>query len=71
MLLAIVVFLAALAVAIRGGRSGLRALVVCAIVLAPMRGGLLELADDLSLSDPALTVNAFVPVIVAAVAVGC
>jgi O-antigen ligase len=71
MLLAIVVFLAALVVAMRGGRSGLRALVVCAIVLAPMRGGLLELADDLSISDPGLTVNALVPVLVAAVAVGC
>lgn len=71
MLLAIVVFLAALAVAMRGGRSGLRALVVCAIVLAPMRGGLLELANDLSLSDPGLTVNALVPILVAAVAVGC
>ncbi len=71
MLLAIVVFLAALAVALRGGRPGLRALVICAIVLAPMRGGLLELADDLSLSDPGLTVNALVPVLVAAVAVGC
>ena len=71
MLFAIVVFLAALAVAMRGGRSGLRALVACAIILAPMRGGLLELADDLSLSDPGLTVNALVPILVAAVAVGC
>jgi hypothetical protein len=71
MLLAIVIFLAALAVALCGGRTGLRALVVCAIVLAPVRGGLLELADELSLSDPGLTVNALVPALVAAIAVGC
>jgi hypothetical protein len=71
MLLAIVLFLAALAVALRGGRAGLWALVVCAIVLAPVRGGLLELADELSLSEPGLTVNALVPAIVAAIAVGC
>jgi hypothetical protein len=71
MLLAIGIFLAALAVALGGGRSGLRALVVCAIVLAPLRGGLLELGDELALSDPGLTVNAIVPALVAAVAVGC
>jgi len=71
MLLAILVFLAALAVAIRGGRRGLRALVVLAIVLAPLRGGLLEIADQLSLSDPGLTVNALVPALVAALAIGC
>lgn len=71
MLLAIVIFLAALAVALSGGRRGLRALVVCAIILAPIRGGLLELADELSLSDPGLTVNALVPALVAAIAIGC
>jgi hypothetical protein len=71
MLLAIVIFLVALAVALRGGRTGLRALVVCAIVLAPVRGGLLELANELSLGDPGLTVNALVPALVAAIAVGC
>ncbi len=70
MLLAILVFLAALAVAVRGGRRGLRALVVLAIVLAPLRGGLLEIADDLTLSNSGLAVNALVPVIVAALAIG-
>jgi hypothetical protein len=71
MLLAIVIFLAALAVGLGGGRSGLRALVVLAVVLAPLRGGLLELADELSLSEPGLTVNAIVPALVAAIAIGC
>src|ERR1700709_2314124 len=71
MLLAIVTFLAALAVALSGGRRGLRALVVCAIVLAPIRGGLLEIAGELSLSEPGLTVNALVPALVAAIAIGC
>jgi hypothetical protein len=70
MLLAILVFLAALAVAVRGGRRGLRALVVLAIVLAPLRGGLLELAEDVSLSSSGLAVNALVPVLVAALAIG-
>jgi hypothetical protein len=70
MLLAIVIFLAALAVALRGGRTGLRLLVVLAIFLSPLRGGLLELANDISLSEPGLTVNAIVPALVAAIAVG-
>jgi hypothetical protein len=70
MLLAILVFLAALAVAVGGGRRGLRALVVLAIVLAPLRGGLLEIAEELSLSNSGLTVNALVPVLVAALAIG-
>lgn len=71
MSLAIVIFLAALAVALAGGRIGLRALVVLAVVLAPLRGGLLELAAELSLSEPGLTVNAIVPALVAAIAIGC
>lgn len=71
MLLAIVIFLAALAVALRGGRNGLRTLVVLAIVLSPLRGGLLELGDDLSLSNPGLTINAIVPALVVATAIGC
>lgn len=72
MTLAIAIFLAALAVALRGGRRGLRALVVLAIVLSPLRGGLLALADDLSfVSDPDLTVNATVPALAAAIAIGC
>jgi len=71
MLVAIAAFLAALAVALRGGRRGLRGLVVMAIVLAPLRGGLLAFADEISLSDPGLTVNALVPALVAAIAIGC
>jgi O-antigen ligase len=71
MTLAIAIFLAALVVAIRGGRRGLRALVVLAIVLSPLRGGLLALADDLPIGDPDLAVNALVPVLVAALAIGC
>lgn len=71
MLLAVVIFLTALGVALRGGRTGLRALVALAVVLAPMRGGLLTVAGDLSLSDPGLTVNAIVPALVAAIAIGC
>lgn len=71
MLLAIIIFLAALAVAVFGGRTGLRGLVVLAILLSPMRGGLLQIADELSLSSPGVTVNSIVPVLVAAIAIGC
>ena len=51
MLLATIIFLAALATAIFGGRNGLRGLVVLAIFLSPMRGGLLPVV---SFSGPAL-----------------
>jgi O-antigen ligase len=67
---AIAAFLAALAVAVRGGRRGLRALVVGAVVLAPLRGGLLEIAEDASLGNPRLAVNALVPALIAALAIG-
>jgi O-antigen ligase len=67
---AIAAFLAALAVAVRGGRRGLRGLVVGAIVLAPLRGGLLEIAEDISLGNPRLAVNALVPALVVALAIG-
>lgn len=67
---AIVAFLAALTVAVRGGRHGLRALVVGAVVLAPLRGGLFEIAEDVSLGNPRLAVNALVPALVAALAIG-
>jgi hypothetical protein len=70
MLFAIAAFLAALAVAVRGGRRGLRGLVVAAVVLAPLRGGLLEIAEDVSLGSPRLAVNALVPALVAALAIG-
>lgn len=69
--IAIVIFLAAVGIALRGGSKSLRVLTVLAIVLAPMRGGLLELGDDISLSDPGFTVNALVPALVAALAIGC
>jgi hypothetical protein len=67
---AIAAFLAALAVSVRGGRRGLRALVVGAVVLAPLRGGLLEIAEKVSLGNPRLAVNALVPALVAALAIG-
>ncbi|HEY5976326.1 MAG TPA: O-antigen ligase family protein [Solirubrobacterales bacterium] len=70
MLIATLIFLAAVAVAVFGGRNGLRGLVALAVVLSPMRGGLLEIADRLSLSDPGVTVNSIVPGLVAAVAIG-
>lgn len=71
MLLAIAIFLAALFAALAGGRRGVRGLVALAVVLAPLRGGLLAIADDLSLSDPGLTVNALVPALIAAATIGC
>lgn len=71
MLLTVAIFLTALAVAVGGGRNGLRGLVALAVILAPLRGGLLTIANDLSLSDPSLTVNATVPALVAAIAIGC
>jgi hypothetical protein len=71
MTLAIAIFLVALAVALWSGRRGLRALVVLAIVLSPLRGGLLAIADDLPIGDPDLCVNALVPALIAAIAVGC
>jgi len=43
---------------------------VLAVVLAPMRGGLLALAAEVSLPDSKLAINALVPALVAAVAVG-
>jgi hypothetical protein len=70
MLVATLVFLAALAAAIFGGRRALRALVVISIVLIPLRGGLLELVEDISLSDSNIAVNALVPALVAALAIG-
>lgn len=41
-----------------------------AIVVAPLRGGLLALADDAGLPDSGLAINALVPALVAALAVG-
>lgn len=70
MILPVVAFVAALAVGLRWDRRGLRWLVVVAVVLAPLRGGLLALADEVSLPSSGLAINALVPAIVAALAVG-
>jgi hypothetical protein len=51
-------------------RRGLRWLVVLAIVLAPIRGGLLALASEVGLPDSGLAVNALVPAVVAALTIG-
>jgi O-antigen ligase len=69
-ILPLVAFAAALGVGLHWGRQGLRCLVVLAIVLAPLRGGLLALADDVGLGDSGLAVNALVPAIVAALTIG-
>lgn len=70
MILPIVAFVGALAVGLHWERKGLRWLVAVAIVLAPMRGGLLALAADVGIPDSDLAVNALVPALVAALAVG-
>ncbi len=48
----------------------MRILVAATVILASVRGGLLVLASDVGLGDPDLAVNALVPAIVAAIAVG-
>lgn len=48
----------------------MRCLVLAAVVLAGVRGGLFALADEISLADSGLGVNAVVPAIVAALVVG-
>jgi len=65
-----VTFAAALAAALRWGRPALRWLVVLAVVLAPLRGGLLALAAEIDLADSELAINALVPALVAAIAMG-
>lgn len=55
----------------RGGRLGLRGLVVAAVLLSPLRGGLLQLAENLSIANSNLAVNALVPALVVAIAIGC
>jgi hypothetical protein len=69
-ILPIVAFLGALAVALCWQRRGLRWLVALVIVLAPLRGGLLALATEVHLSHSGLAVNALVPALVAALVVG-
>lgn len=69
MILPIVAFTGALAVGFRWKQAGLRWLVVLSVVLAPIRGGLLALADDVHLSNSGLAVNGLVPAIVAALAI--
>lgn len=53
-----------------GREAALRAVFVAIVVLAPLRGGLLAIADSLGISDPGLAVNALVPALVAAFALG-
>jgi len=69
-ILPIIVFLAALAAGLVWERRALRWMVVLAIVLAPIRGGLLALAEDLSLPNSGLAINALVPALMAALAIG-
>jgi hypothetical protein len=69
-ILPLVAFAAALGAGLHWGRLGLRWLVVLAVVLAPLRGGLLALAAEVGLGDSGLAVNALVPAIVAALAIG-
>lgn len=65
-----IAFVISLAAALLWGRMALRALVVVAVALAFLRGGLLALADDVGLSNSGLAVNALVPALVAALAIG-
>ncbi len=70
MIVPVVAFLAALAAGLYWDRRGLRWILVIAIILAPVRGGLLALADDVNLGNSGLAVNALVPALVAALTVG-
>lgn len=70
MILPVALFLAAVGAGLFWERRGLRWLVVLAIVLAPIRGGLLAIAADAGLSNSGLAVNALVPALVAALAIG-
>lgn len=57
--------LAALICAWRQGPAGIRALLVAAIAISPLRGGVLELADAIDLPNALLTFEALVPVAIA------
>jgi O-antigen ligase len=48
----------------------MRVLVVLAVVLSPLRGGLLAIAAEIDLADADLAVNALVPALIAALVVG-
>jgi len=65
-----VAFAAALAAGLRWGRPALRWLVVLAMVLSPLRGGLLAVAAEVDLADADLAVNALVPALAAALVIG-
>jgi hypothetical protein len=69
-ILPVVAFVVALAVGLRWDRRGLRSLVVLAVILAPLRGGLLALADEVHLANSGLAINALVPALVAALTLG-
>lgn len=63
-------FLLTLAAAHFRGEGGMRFMVVVAVLLAAVRGGVLVLAYDVGIADPGLTVNALVPAIVVGLVVG-
>ena len=63
-------FLVAATAGLVGGRGALRAVAVAAILLVPLRGGLLALAADLPFEVSDLAVNAIVPALVAALVLG-
>lgn len=66
----LVAFVIAAAFALLKGEKALRGLFVVIVISAPLRGGLLAIADSVGLSDPGLAVNALVPALVAAFALG-
>jgi len=70
MIIPVIAVLLALVAAGVWGRTALRWTVVLVVFLAPARGGLLALAHEIGLSDPGLTVNALVPALIAAIAIG-
>ena len=70
MIIPALVFLGAAAAGLAGGRPALRAVAVAAIVLVPVRGGLLAIAADLPFEVSDLAVNAIVPALIAALVIG-
>jgi hypothetical protein len=61
-------FAAALLYALFGGTKAIRTLLVCVIVIAPLRGALLALADSIDLPNAYLSFNAIQPSLIAACA---
>ncbi len=69
MIVPVIAFLAAGAAALYWGRPAMRCIVAIAIILAPLRGGLLAVAGDANLSNSSLAINALVPALIAALAI--